>query len=146
MQPTDTDVEAFLEAVPNDQRRADARELCALLSEVTGEPPMLWASGIVGFGTYHYRYDSGREGDGPAAAFAPRKPATTIYLNDGVDAHADDLARLGPHTTGVGCLYVKDLAQVDLGVLEQVVASSYATLTAGTFGQRAREGGSSVVE
>jgi len=146
MDDVDPGVRALIESIQQPVRRRDAETLVELMTRVTGQPARIAYTGIIGFGTYHYRYDSGREGDGPAAAFAPRKPATTIYLNDGVDAHADDLARLGRHTTGVGCLYVKDLAQVDLGVLEQVVASSYATLTAGTFGQRAREGGSSVVE
>lgn len=75
----------------------------------------------------------------PAAAFAPRKAASTVYLPDGVGAHEDVLARLGPHTTGVGCLYLKDLEQVDLAVLEELVRRSWATVTAGTFGQRAAE-------
>jgi hypothetical protein len=83
----------------------------------------------IGFGQYHYKYASGREGDAAAVGFAPRKPATTIYLLDGVDAHTEPLSRLGPHTTGVGCLYVKDLAQVDLGVLEGIVDESYQKLS-----------------
>jgi hypothetical protein len=83
----------------------------------------------IGFGQYHYRYASGREGDAAAVGFAPRKPATTIYLLDGVGAHTESLSRLGPHTTGVGCLYVKDLAQVDLGVLEGIVDESYQKLS-----------------
>ncbi len=100
----------------------------------------MWGS-IVGFGEYHYKYESGREGDSPAAAFAARKPATTVYAADGVGAHTELLERLGPHTTGVGCIYIKDLAAVDLAVLETIVARSYATLTAATYTKRAREGG-----
>jgi hypothetical protein len=111
-----------------------------LLHRVTGQEPALW-KGIVGFGQYHYHYASGREGDAPAAGFAARKQATTIYLSDGVRAHADLLDRLGPHTAGVACIYVKDLAAVDLAVLEAILAGSYAALTAGTYTQRAREGG-----
>ena len=99
----------------------------------------MWGPSIIGFGQYHYRYDSGREGDGPAASFSPRKAATTIYLPDGSGAYADRLSRLGPHTTGVGCLYLKDLATVDLGVLEEIVAESYRTVTSGTYGSRAAD-------
>ncbi|GED11055.1 DUF1801 domain-containing protein [Cellulosimicrobium cellulans] len=128
-QPTDADVEAFLAAVSDPVRRRDAHRLVELLSRITGEPPRMWGSSIVGFGTYHYRYASGREGDMAAAGFSPRKAATTVYLMDGVDAHAALLDRLGPHTVGKGCVYVKDLDAVDLGVLEEVVKRSYATLT-----------------
>ena len=125
MQPSGTDVEAFLEAVPNEQRGADARELSALLSEITGEPPVLWASGIVGFGTYHYRYDSGREGDAPVAGFAPRSAHLVIYLVGGfTDRHEGLLERLGPHKTGKSCLYVKRLADIDLDVLRTLVTRS----------------------
>lgn len=132
--PTDADVTAFLSAVPHPVRRRDARTLVGLLTRVTGEDPTLWGPSIVGFGTYHYRYASGREGDMAAAGFSPRKAATTIYLMDGVDAHADLLERLGPHTTGTGCLYVKDLDDVDLGVLEAILRASWSTLTAGDVG------------
>jgi uncharacterized protein DUF1801 len=128
-QPTDADVEAFLAAVEHPVRRRDAHRLVELFSRVTGEPPRMWGSSIVGFGTYHYRYASGREGDMAAAGFSPRKAATTVYLMDGVDAHAELLERLGPHTVGKGCVYVKDLDAVDLAVLEEVVRRSYATLT-----------------
>jgi Domain of unknown function (DU1801) len=125
LQPTDTDVEAFLEAVPNEQRRADPRELCSLLSEVTGEPPVLWPSGIVGFGTYHYRYDSGHEGDAPVAGFAPRSAHLVVYLIGGfTDRHEHLLERLGPHKTGKSCLYVKRLADIDVEVLRELVTRS----------------------
>lgn len=96
----------------------------------------MWGPSIVGFGSYHYRYASGREGDMAAAGFSPRKAATTVYLMDGFDAHEDLLARLGPHTRGKGCLYLKGLDAVDLDVLAELVRRSYATLTAGTFGKR----------
>lgn len=134
---TDADVAAFLAAVVGPVRRRDAGQLAALMTRVTGEQPRMWGPSIVGFGTYHYRYPSGRQGDMAAAGFSPRKAATTIYLPEGVGAHADLLAALGPHTLGKGCLYVKDLASVDLTVLEQVVRRSYAAVTGGTFGSRA---------
>ena len=114
--------------------------MLALMRRVTGEQPVMWAT-VVGFGSYHYKYDSGREGDAPAVGFAPRKAATTVYLLDGVGAHRGALAKLGPHTTGVGCVYLKDLEQVDLEVLEGIVAASWETLTKGTYTKRAREGG-----
>lgn len=138
---TDAAVQAFLDGVANQVRRRDAETLLELMGRVTGESAYLWGASIVGFGTYHYRYESGREGDAPAAAFSPRKAATTIYLAEGVGAHTGELERLGHHTTGVGCLYVKNLADVDLSVLESIVARSFTTVTAGTFGQRARDGG-----
>lgn len=135
--PTDVDVAGFLAAVDNPVRRRDAATLVGLMSRVTGAQPRMWGPTIVGFGTYHYRYPSGREGDMGAAGFSPRKSATTIYLPEGVDAHAELLAALGPHTLGKGCLYVKDLDAVDLAVLEEIVRRSYATVTAETFGSRA---------
>ena len=132
------DVSAYLEKIASPTRRRDAETLVESIGRVTGEEPRLWGS-IVGFGQYHYRYATGREGDAPAAGFAARKSALTLYLPDGVGAHTDLLSRLGPHTTGVGCLYVKALKDVDLDVLEAVVARSYATVTAGTYPHRARE-------
>jgi len=135
----DATIAAWLDGITPEVRRRDARTLVELYSRATGQPPRLHGS-IVGFGHYAYRYASGRTGDGAAGAFAARKPSTVIYLADGNGAHASALARLGPHTTGVGCLYIKDLSKVDLGVLEGIIRSSYATLTAGVFGQRAREG------
>ena len=129
----DGDVEAFLASVPDPTRRADAATMLALMTRVTGQPARLWGASIVGFGRYHYAYSSGREGDMAAAGYSPRKAATTIYLMDGVQRHEALLARLGPHTLGQGCLYLKRLDDVDLGVLEAIVSDSYATLTAGTF-------------
>jgi hypothetical protein len=135
--PTDVDVAQFLDAVENPVRRRDAATLTELMTRVTGEQPRMWGPTIVGFGSYHYSYPSGREGDSSAAGFSPRKAATTIYLPDGVGAYSELLGALGPHTTGKGCLYIKDLESVDVAVLEQVVRRSYATVTAGSFGSRA---------
>ena len=134
-------VAAYIQAIPSPARRRDAETVLGLMERVTGEQPRMWGSSIVGFGGYHYRYESGREGDGPAASFSARKAALTVYLNDGVGAHEDLLSRLGPHTTSVACLYIKDLSSVDPAVLEEIVRSSYRTLTAGTYGGRARDRG-----
>lgn len=102
-----------------------------MLGEVTGRSPEMWSGGIIGFGVCHYRYPTGTEGDSPILGFAPRKRACTIYLLDGIDAHAADLAALGAHSRGVGCLYIPDLAAVDAAVLRRILTASLA-LVAGT--------------
>jgi hypothetical protein len=135
----DSEVSDHLDTVTSPIRRRDADTLLELMGRITGEPARLWGPSIIGFGQYHYRYQSGRQGDGPAASFSPRKAAMTIYLPDGTGAYADSLSRLGRHTTSVGCLYIKDLTQVDLGVLEEIVGESYRTLTSGTFTNRAAD-------
>ena len=132
----DPEVEAYVQAISSPTRRRDAETLIEVMRRATGEDPRIWKN-LVGFGAYHYKYASGREGDAPAAGFAARKAATTVYVLDGVDAHAELLDRLGPHTTGVGCVYVKRLDDVDVDVLETLVARSYAALTKGTFTNRA---------
>jgi hypothetical protein len=134
----DPSVRTHLEAISAKTRRRDASTLLALMLDVTGLEPKMWAT-VIGFGTYHYRYPSGREGDAPAAGFAARKAASTIYVADGVGAHADLLAKLGPHSTGIGCIYIKDLDEVDLDVLKSIVSRSYATVTQGVFPHRARD-------
>ena len=134
------DVTAHLASVQSPVRRRDADTLIELMQRVTGQEPRMWAT-IVGFGEYHYRYASGREGDAPAAGFAPRKAATTVYVMDGVEEYRDLLDRLGSHTTGVGCIYIKDLEKVDLDAPESIVRRSYERLTAGVWGSRAAESG-----
>jgi hypothetical protein len=125
MEPTDADVDAYLDALPDQRRRAEARTLAVLMADVTGERPVMWGPTIVGFGTYHYRYASGREGDSPVAAFAPRAREHVVYLVSGFeDRYAKDVAALGPHRTGKGCLYLKSLDGVDLDVLRRLVDRS----------------------
>lgn len=131
-------VKAHLDKVTPEKRRRDAQTLLELMNRVTAESARLWR-GVIGFGQYHYKYESGREGDAPAAGFAARKAATTIYLPDGIGRYEKQLERLGSHTTGVGCLYIKDLDKIDLSVLGGIVTESYRTMTAGTYGLRARE-------
>jgi hypothetical protein len=120
-----TDVPSFLDAIPDERRRAEARRLADLMAEVTGESPVLWGTSIVGFGSRHYKYESGREGDTMAVGFAPRKAQSVLYLTGQMDDYADLLARLGPHTTGKGCLYLKRLDQADAAVLREIIARSY---------------------
>ncbi len=125
----DGDVAAFLEAVPREDRREDAWTLHELMSRVTGQPARMWGPSIVGFGSYHYRYDTGREGDMAAAGFSPRSTATTVYVSDGFEPYQELLGRLGPHSVGKSCLYIKKLKDVDLEVLEEIVGTSYRRIT-----------------
>ena len=122
--PHGGDVDAFLDAIENETRRRDCRALRELMSEITGEPPRMWGPSIVGFGSYHYRYASGREGDFFLAGFSPRKQNLTLYVMAGFSRYDDLMARLGKHKTGKSCLYVKKLADVDMDVLETLVRSS----------------------
>ena len=128
-QPTDEDVEAFLDRIEDPRKREDSRAICRLMAEETGEPPRMWGTGIVGFGTYHYTYASGREGDWMALGFAPRKASLTLYLMDGFGGYEELLARLGKHSTGRSCLYVKRLSDVDVDVLREMVRRSYRYTT-----------------
>jgi hypothetical protein len=122
--PTDASVEAFLAAVENERRRRDAHELMALMRKITGEEPRLWGESLVGFGSYHYRYESGREGDFFLTGFSPRKTALTVYVMPGFERYAGELARLGPHRTGRSCLYLKNLDAVDREVLAAIIRDS----------------------
>jgi hypothetical protein len=125
MRPTDASVEEFLARVPDEQRREDAHRLCAMMRDITGEPPTMWRASIVGFGTYHYRYASGREGDSPLAGFSPRRQHLVIYLMGGFESrHRRALERLGPHQTGKGCLYIRRLDAVDRDALRELIDRS----------------------
>jgi len=124
--PTEQSVSAFIEALPDATKRADAKALVKLMQSAVGEKPKLWGPSIIGFGSCHYKYDSGREGDMPLIAFSPRKAATVLYS---VTASSDAetlLAKLGKHTTGKGCLYIKKLEDVDQKVLESMIVKSLA--------------------
>jgi hypothetical protein len=122
---TDASVEDFLAAIQDEGRRADAQQVCRLMQEVSGESPKMWGQSIVGFGQYHYKYASGREGDMAASGFSPRKAAITIYFADGIADYDQQLKQLGTHTTGKGCLYIKQLSDVDIEVLTDMIQSSY---------------------
>ena len=128
--PTTASVDAFIDAVDDEGRRADCRVVAGLMAQITGAEGVMWGSSIVGFGTYHYRYASGREGDFFEAGFSPRKRALTIYVMAGFSEYDDLLARLGKHTTGKSCLYVKRLADVDLDVLREILTRSVAFIRA----------------
>ena len=121
-------VDAYLDSVENETRREDAQRLLALMREITGEPPKMWGSSIVGFGSYHYTYASGREGDWPIVGFAPRKRNLVLYIMPGFARYDDLLSRLGKHRTGKSCLYVNKLADVEPMVLEQLIRESVAEM------------------
>ena len=122
--PTAASVNAFVDAVEDEQKRTDSRALAALMEEVTGEPAQMWGTAIVGFGTYHYRYASGREGDFMLVGFSPRKRALTLYIMAGFSEYDALLTQLGKHTIGKSCLYIKRLADVDQAVLRDIVERS----------------------
>jgi len=120
--PTDQSVDAFIASVTDERRREDARRLSGLLSEWTGEPPVMWGAGIVGFGSHRYRYDSGHEGTAALVGFSPRKANLVVYLVGGARERYPELfERLGPHSVGKGCLYLKRLDDVDHDVLRDLV-------------------------
>jgi hypothetical protein len=122
--PTEISVDAFLDAVPDSGRREDARKVRAMMERVSGEPARMWGPSIVGFGTYHYRYATGHEGDICRIGFSPRAKELVLYLSCDAPRHEALIERLGRHRTGKSCLYVKRLADVDESVLEALVAES----------------------
>ena len=127
---TNVSVEAFLASVPDVGKRADALALIEMMQTATGEKPQMWRPSIIGFGTYHYRYESGREGDSLLVGFSPRKAALVLYIVTGFRGAEPLLAKLGKHTTGKSCLYVKRLADVDLTVLRKLVDESVVAMRA----------------
>jgi len=118
-------VPAFLNAIKDPQLRADCFTLSDLMQAASGCEPVMWGSAIVGFGSRHYVYESGREGDTVAIGFSPRKENISIYLTGGLALAGDDLAKLGKHKTGKGCLYVRSMADVDQKVLKRILVRSY---------------------
>jgi hypothetical protein len=122
---TKLSVAAFIDTLTDETKRADAKALVKLMQSATGEKPAMWGPSIIGFGSYHYTYETGREGDMPIIGFSPRKAATVLY-GLGISDAQTLLAKLGKHTTGKGCVYVKKLADVDRKVLETLVNKSVA--------------------
>ena len=125
---TEASVADYLAAIDDAQRRADCEQISQLMTRVTGEAPRMWGPSIVGFGNYHYRYDSGHSGDACLTGFASRKADISIYLSCASPHQEALLARLGRHKMGKACLYVRRLSEIDLQVLEQLVAASVAEL------------------
>lgn len=119
-------VDDYVASLGDPQAIADSETLIAMMGRISGEAPTLWNVGTIGFGTYHYEYDSGRQGDGHTIGFYPRKGKLTIYLMDGTARHSALLAQLGKHTTTGYCVYIRRLGDIDLPVLERIITDSYA--------------------
>ena len=124
--PTGANVDDFIAAVENDTRRSDARIMLELMQRVTGEEPVMWGPTMIGFGKYAYRYKSGHGGEFFLTGFSPRKAKLVVYIMPGYGEFDDVMARLGKHKTGKACVYVNKLADIDLNVLEELVAKSVA--------------------
>ena len=124
--PTGVAVDAFIDAVAHPQRREDARRVRAMMERLSGQPAAMWGPSIIGFGSYHYKYDSGREGTMCRLGFSPRKAELVLYVLTEAADQDPLLARLGKHKTGKCCLYIKKLADVDEAVLEELIAGTLA--------------------
>ena len=122
--PTRASVTAFMAAIEDRKMRADAKQVAAMMRRATGKRARMWGPSIVGYGSYHYRYASGREGDYMITGFSPRRQALTIYIMPGFDRFQGLMSKLGKYTTGKSCLYIKRLADVDETVLEQLIRES----------------------
>lgn len=131
--PTKIAAKDFIAAVENEQKRKDAEWMMTMMEEVTGEPPAMWGPSIIGFGSYHYVYESGREGDSMLTGFSPRKTALTLYLVSGVEKEKESLAKLGKYKTGKSCLYIKRLEDVDTDVLRALVTASVTKVKEGNI-------------
>lgn len=127
---TDASVEAFLNSVPDERQREDSFTIMQLMSDVTGEQPRMWGSSIVGFGNYHFKYASGREGDWFLVGFSPRKRNLTLYIMSGFEEYDRLLGDLGKHSTGKSCLYIKRLDDVNMDALRSLVEQSVAHMVA----------------
>ncbi|MCC7543804.1 DUF1801 domain-containing protein [bacterium] len=127
-QPTDQKISEYLDKIDKPERRADAEQLIKIMSEATGEKPVLWGPSMVGFGSYHYKYPSGREGDALKVGFAMRKPKIVLYglkFYDQIQTNEDLLSKLGPVEIGKGCIYIKSLADIDVTVLKEMIRNAY---------------------
>ena len=122
--PTNQSVKEFLNEISEPERRADCFAVAKIMEEISGEKPKMWGPSIVGFGSYRYKYASGHEGDWPMMGFSPRKKDLTLYVMMGFEKHAELMERLGKHSTGKSCLYIKRLSDVDVPTLKQLVQAS----------------------
>jgi hypothetical protein len=129
-QKNDDSVDKFLGGIEDSQRQKDAQIIVQMMKEASGERPVMWGKNIIGFGSYDYRYASGREGEWMRIGFSPRNQALTLYIMDGFSEYHELLNRLGKHKTGKACLYIKKLEDVDMGVLRELINKSYETKNA----------------
>lgn len=126
--PTSQTVEAFLASVVNVKRREEGIIVCAMMQEITGEPPVMWGPSIIGFGKYHYKYATGHEGDAPLVGFSPRKQALTLYVLVGENGFDDLMAKLGKFKTSKACLYINKLSDVNMDILRELIDRSYRAM------------------
>jgi hypothetical protein len=126
-QPTDFDVQAFIDSVENVQKQQDCKALLQIMSEITQQDPVLWGSALVGFGHYHYQYESGRKGEWFRVGFSPRKQNLTLYIMNGFSQYQHLLTQLGKHKTGKSCLYINKLSDIDIDILKQMISLSFQT-------------------
>jgi hypothetical protein len=126
--PTGESVKDFLNKIPDPERRADCFAVAKLMEEITGDKPKMWGPSIVGFGNYHYKYDSGREGDWMLTGFSPRKKELTLYLMMGFEKHAELMKQLGKHSTSKSCLYIKRLSDINVPTLKKLIKASVKQL------------------
>ena len=122
--PTNASVEKFFQQIPDETRREDCRQVARIMEEITGKKPVMWGPSIVGFGAYHYKYASGHEGDWPIAAFSPRKQDLTLYIMPGFAEYSDLMEKLGKHSTGKSCLYIKRLSDIHVPTLKKLIRQS----------------------
>ena len=120
----DGDVNAFLNEVEQDKKREDSFRILQIMQNITKEEPKMWGTSIVGFGMYHYKYDSGREGDMPITGFSPRKQSLTLYIMNGFGRYEELMAKLGKYKTGKSCLYIKKMEDIDEEVLRELITRS----------------------
>lgn len=114
----------FINTIENEAKRNDAFELLKIMQEMTGFEPKMWGASIIGFGSYHYKYDSGHEGDAPLAGFSPRKDAISLYLSSSFENKEQLLSKFGKHKAGKGCIYIKKLTDIDLEILKIMISAS----------------------
>ena len=134
--PTNESVNEFLNKISDEERRADCFAVAKLMEEITGEKPKMWGPSIVGFGSYHYKYESGREGDWPITGFSPRKKDLTLYLMMGFEKHGELMEKLGKHSVGKSCLYINRLSDIDAPTLRKLIKQSVKDLKDYTAAQK----------
>jgi len=135
--PTKESVPGFLKKIPDAQRRADCLALAKIMEEITGTKPQMWGPSMVGFGSYHYKYASGHEGDCFMTGFASRKQDLTVYISMGFEKYGELMKQLGKHRTSKSCLYIKRLSDIDISTLKKLLKASLKDLTAYTKAQKA---------
>jgi len=126
--PTKVSVEKFLNGIADETRREDCFKVAQMMEEITGEKPVMWGPSIVGFGSFHYKYASGREGDWPIAAFSPRKQDLTVYILPGLASYSDLMQQLGKYRSAKSCLYIKRLSDVHVPTLKKLIRQSIKTM------------------